>query len=72
MKVLPPVGIVLERMMTMSYFYKLEENKMSILEVEDCIGIDSELHVQHFFKGTPVPVPQWFRQEIAICLAKVC
>ena len=51
--------------------YKLEENKMSILEVTDCIRIDSELHVQPFSKGAPVPLPQWFRQEIVVCLAKL-
>ena len=34
---------------------------MSIPEVTDCIRIDSELHVQPFFKGAPVSLPQWFR-----------
>ena len=53
-------------------FYKLEENKMSILEVTDCIKIESELHVQPFFKGAPVPLPQRFCQEIVVYLAKVC
>ena len=59
-------------------FDKLEEKKMSILEVTDCFDsdcfdrIDSELHVQQFFKGAPVPLPQWFSQEIVVCLAKVC
>ena len=28
---------------------------------EDSIRIDSELLVQPFFKGAPVPLPQWFR-----------
>ena len=28
-----------------------------------CIRIDSELHVQLFFKGAPVPLPQLFRHE---------
>ena len=45
---------------------------MSILEVTDCIRIDSELHVQPFFKEFPAPLPQCFRQEIVVCLAKVC
>ena len=43
---------------------------MSILEVTDCIRINSELHAQLFFKGAPVPLPKWFRQEIFVCLAK--
>ena len=42
-------------------FYKLEENKISIPEVTDCIRIDSELHVQPFFKRVPIPLSQWFR-----------
>ena len=42
-------------------FYKLEENEMSIPEVIDCIRIDSELHVQPFFKGVSIPLSQWFR-----------
>ena len=33
---------------------------MSIPEVIDCIRIDSELHVQPFFKGAPIPLSQWF------------
>ena len=33
---------------------------MSIPEVTECIRIDSELHTQPFFKGAPVPLPQWF------------
>ena len=54
-------------------FYKLEENEMSIPEVTNCIRIDSELHVQPFFKGAPVPLPNGFTMEgIVVCLAKVC
>ena len=44
-------------------FYKLGENEMSIPEVIDCIRIDSELHVQPFFKGMPIPLSQWFRHR---------
>ena len=51
--------------------YKLEENKMSILEVTDCITIDSELRLQPFFKGAPVLLPLWFCQEVVVCLTKV-
>ena len=43
-------------------FYKLTENELSIPEVTECIRIDQELHVKLFFKGAPVPLPQWFRQ----------
>ena len=37
-----------------------KENEISIPEVTNCIRIYSELHVQLFFKGTPVPLPQSF------------
>ena len=57
----PPSGYTFRKNDDHVLFYKLEENKMSILEVTDCIKIESELHVQPFFKGAPVPLPQWFR-----------
>ena len=38
-------------------FYQLQENKMSISEVTGCIIIDSELHVQPFFKRVLIPLP---------------
>ena len=50
MKVLRPVGILLERMMTV-LFYKLEENKMSILEVTDRMRIDSDTLNRDYFAG---------------------
>ena len=34
---------------------------MLVPEVTECIRIDKELHVKLFFKGSPVPLPQWFR-----------
>ena len=54
-------------------FYKLEENEMSIPEVIDYIRIDSELHVQPFFKGAPIYYPNGFSmEEIVVSLAKIC
>lgn len=42
-------------------FYKLIYNEMSVPEVSECILVDTELHVKLFYKGSPVPLPQWFR-----------
>ena len=42
-------------------FFKLVDNEMLVPEVTECIRIDKELHVKLFFKGSPVPLPQWFR-----------
>ena len=70
MKFFCPVGILLQRMMTMPIFKSLE-NEMS---VTDCVIIDSELHVQHFFKEAwQNHYPNGFTIEaILVCLAKVC
>ena len=57
----PPSGYTFRKNDDLVLFYKLEENEMSIPEVTDCIRIDSELHVQPFFKGASVPLPQWLR-----------
>ena len=45
----------------MKLFYKLEDKETSVPEVTDCIGIDPELHVEPFFKGASVAIPQWFQ-----------
>ena len=35
-----------------------EENEITIPAVTDCMRIDSELHIQLFFKGATVTLPQ--------------
>ena len=45
-------------------FYKIEFSEIGAPEVTECIKIDKELHVKLFFKGCPVPLPQWFHQGI--------
>ena len=40
-------------------FYKTEFSEKRATEVTECIKIDKELHVKLFFKGCPVPFPQW-------------
>ena len=42
-------------------FFKLLKNELSIPEVSECIRIDKDLHVKLFYKGSPLPLPQWFR-----------
>ena len=43
-------------------FYKIEFSEKRAAEVTECIKIDKELHLKLFFKGCPVPLPQWFCQ----------
>ena len=44
-------------------FYKIEFSEKRAPQVTECIKIDKELHVKLFFKGYPVPLPQWFRRD---------
>ena len=38
-------------------------NELSIPEVSECIQIDKDLHVKLFYKGSPLPFPQWQRLQ---------
>ena len=49
-------------------FFKLVDNEMLLPEVTECIRIDKELHVKLSFKGSLVPLPQWFRHGRDCCL----
>ena len=42
-------------------FYHLETNVLNVPEVTDCVRVDRDLHVKLFYKGSPLPLPQWFR-----------
>ena len=44
-------------------YYKTVMDDLSIPQITQCIRIDSELHVRLFFKGSPVPLPDWFRKN---------
>ena len=41
---------------------------MLVPEVTKRICIGNELHIKLFFKGSPVPLPQWFRHGRHCCL----
>ena len=43
------------------FFYKVSTNDLLIPEVTTCIRIDNNLWVKLFHKGSPVPLPEWFR-----------
>ena len=51
-------------------FCKIEFSEKRAPEAPECIKIDKELHVKLFFKGCPVPLPQWFRQSTYYCLTR--
>ena len=43
-------------------FYRLE-TVLNVTEVLDCVRVDWDLNVKLFFKGSPLPLPQWFHHE---------
>ena len=58
---LSPLGYSFKQHDDHVIFYKLVDNEMSVPEVTECIRVDKELHVKLFYKGLPLPLPQWFR-----------
>ena len=42
-------------------FHKIVLNELHVPEVTACIRVDDKLHVKLFLRGSPVPLPQWFR-----------
>ena len=43
-------------------FFKIVLDELSIPKITECIRIDSDLHVKLFFKGSPIPLPEWLRK----------
>ena len=39
---------------------------LNVSEVTDCVRVDRDLHVKLFYKGSLLPLPQWF------CLERDC
>ena len=40
-------------------FYRFE-TVLNVKEVTDCVRVDRDLNVKLFYKGSPIPLPQWF------------
>ena len=51
-------------------FYKLSHSTLSIPEVTECIRVNNEMHVKLFYKGSPLPLPQWFCHGRDCCLSR--
>ena len=51
-------------------FYKLSHSTLSIPEVTECIRVNNEMHVKSFYKGSPLPLPQWFCHGRDCCLSR--
>ena len=58
---LTPQGYTFQKNDDHVVFYHLETNVLNVPEVTDCVRVDRDLHVKLFYKGSPLPLPQWFR-----------
>ena len=47
----------------------MSHSTLPILEVTECIRVNNELHVKLFYKGSPLPLPQWFCHGRDCCLS---
>ena len=42
-------------------YYRMQVSELGAPEVMECIRVDRDLHVKLFYKGSPLPLPTWFR-----------
>ena len=56
-------GYACQRYDDHAVYFKLKTNDLSIPQVTECIRVDNNLHVKLFYKGSPIPHPQWFRHD---------
>ena len=43
---------------------------LKVTEVTDCVRVDRDLLVKLFYKGAPLPLPQWFHHGRDCCFSK--
>ena len=67
---LSPAGFLFKENNDYVTFYKIEFSEKRLPEVTVYIKIDKELYGKLFFKGCPVPLPQWSRQDTDCRLTK--
>ena len=48
--------------------YHLETNVLNVSEVTDCVQVKGNLHLNLFYKDSPLPLPQWFCHGRDCCL----
>ena len=56
---LTPPGYTFQKYDDLVVFYCLE-TALNVTEVTDCVRINRNLNVKSFYKGSPLPLPQWF------------
>ena len=67
---LTPSGYIFQKYDDHAVFYHLETNVLKVPEVTDCVLVDRDLHVKLLYKGSSLPLPQWFRHGRDCCLTR--
>ena len=52
-------GYTFQKYNNLVVFYRLG-TVLNVTEVTDCVRVDRYLNVKLFYKGSPLPLPQWF------------
>ena len=56
---LTPPGYTFQKYDDLAVFYRLE-TVLNVTEVTGSVRVDRDLNVKLFYKGSPLPLPQWF------------
>ena len=56
---LTPPEYTFQKYNNLVVFYRLE-TVLNVTEVPDCVRVDQDHNVKLFYKGSPLPLPQWF------------
>ena len=65
-----PPGYTFQKYDDHVVFYHLKTNVLNVPEVTGCVQVDQDLHVELFYKGSALPLPQWFRHKRACRLTR--
>ena len=56
-----PNGFTFQKFDDHVVYFRLDFSKTFVPEVVETIVVDKDLHVKLFYKGSPIPLPEWFR-----------
>ena len=58
---LAPLGYQTNKYNDHIVYYRMQVSELGAPEVMECLRVDRDLHVKLFYKGSPLPLPEWFR-----------
>ena len=66
-----PNGFTFQKFDDHVVYFRLDFSKTFVPEVVETIVVDKDLHVKLFYKGSPIPLPEWFRQGHSCKLSSI-